>query len=244
MSFIAIPAHLMNGKCHTRSYCRASLQFIEVHKKYESVVGSVDRPASDIINGIMKMEADEKQLLDRLQREQAQMSSNSNFQWLLTEASEMRQAQDDEIRLEGQKREQLNCFASAKQRLKQSTRILEVIKNCEGKTIKTALRDLDREFDLAVHHLETTILPQRRNLEVMLLQGEKEAVSDKTEQDMADVEEMATQLEEILSQKQSELGNLGGLGGKMAILKTVGTRAMTYSSSLSRSCFVTTSNPR
>ena len=78
----------------------------------------------------------------------------------------------------------------------------------------------------------------------MLLQGEKEAVSDKTEQDMADVEEMATQLEEILSQKQSELGNLGGLGGKMAILKTVGTRAMTYSSSLSRSCFVTTSNPR
>jgi len=27
----------------------------------------------------------------------------------------MRQAQDDEIHLEGQKREQLNCFASAKQ---------------------------------------------------------------------------------------------------------------------------------
>lgn len=179
------------------NYCRASLQFIEVHKQYESTVASVDRPASDIINGIMKMEADEKQLLDRLQREQAQMNSNSNFQRLLAEASEMRQAQDDEIRLEGQKREQLNCFASAKQRLKQSRRILEVIKICEGKT-----SDLDREFDLAVHHLETTILPQHRNLEVMLLKAEKEAVSDKTE-------EMATQLEEILSQKQNELDDSG-----------------------------------
>ena len=168
----------MNGKCHKRNYCRASLQFIEVHKQYEFTVASVDRPASDIINGIMKMEADEKQVLDRLQREQAQMSSNSNFQRLLAEASEMRQAQDDEIRLEGQKREQLNCFASSKQRLKQSRHILEVIKNCEGKT-----SDLDREFDLDVHHLDTTILPQRRNLEVILLQAEKEAVSDKTEQE-------------------------------------------------------------
>jgi hypothetical protein len=180
----------------------------------------------------MKMEADEKQLLDRLQREQAQMSSNSNFQRLLAEASEMRQAQDDKIRLEGQKREQLNCFASAKQRLKQSRHILEVIENCEGKT-----SDLDREFDLAVHHLETTILPQRRNLEVMLLQAEKEAVSNKTEQNMADVGEMATQLEEILSQRQNELDNLGGLGDNMAILKKVGK-------SLSQSSFVTTSNPQ
>jgi hypothetical protein len=109
----------MNGKCHKRNYCRASLQFLELHKQYESTVASVVRPASDIINGIMKMEADEKQLLDRLQREQAQISSNSNFQRLLAEASEMRQVQDDEIRLEGQKREQLNCFAYSKQRLKQ-----------------------------------------------------------------------------------------------------------------------------
>ena len=77
----------------------------------------------------------------------------------------------------------------------------------------------------------------------MLLQAAKEAVSDKTEPDMADVEEMAMQLEEILSQEQSELDNLGDLGGKMAILKTVGTRAMTYSYSLSQYCFVTTSNP-
>ncbi len=62
-------------------------------------------------------------------------------------------------------------------------------------------------------------------------------MSDKTEQDMADVEEMAFRLEEILNQKQNELDNLGGLGGKMAILKKVGT-------SLNRSSFVTTSNPR
>ena len=90
------------------------------------------------------------------------MTSNSNFQRLLTEASKMRQAQDNEIRLEGQNPEQLNCFASARRRLKQSRRILEVIKNCEGKIIETALRDLDREFDLAVHHLETRILLLRK----------------------------------------------------------------------------------
>ena len=75
----------------------ASLQFIEVHKQYESTVARVDRPASEIVNGIIKMEADEKQLLDRLQREQAQASSNSNLQRLLTVVSEMRQAQDDEF---------------------------------------------------------------------------------------------------------------------------------------------------
>jgi hypothetical protein len=33
----------------------------------------------------MKMEAKEKQSLDRLQREQAQMSSSSNFQRLINE---------------------------------------------------------------------------------------------------------------------------------------------------------------
>jgi hypothetical protein len=43
------------------------------------------------------METDEIQLLDRLQREQAQTSGNPNFQRLLSEASEMRQAQDDEF---------------------------------------------------------------------------------------------------------------------------------------------------
>jgi len=207
----------------------ASLQFIEVHKQYESTVARADRPASEIINGIIKMEADEKQLLDRLQREQAQTSSNSNFQRLLTEASKMRLAQDDEIRLEGQKREQLNCFASAKQRLKQSRRILEVMKNCDGKTIETVLGDLDSEFEQAIHHLETTILPHRLKLEVMLLQAEKEQVSEKSEQDVADIEEMTTQLEDILGQTRNELDTLGSLGGKTARLKKVRTRALRYS---------------
>ena len=204
----------------------ASLQFIEVHKQYEYTVGRVDRPAADIINGIIKMEADEKQLVDRLQREQAQTSSNSNFQRLLAEASEMRQAQDHEIRLEGQNREQLNFFALAKQRLKQSSGMLEVMKNCEGKTIETILGDLDREFEQAIHHLETIVLPERLKLEVMLLQAEKEAVSDKSEEGMADIEEIATQLEDILRQKRNELNNLGSIGGSIARLKQVRTRAL------------------
>jgi len=83
------------------------------------------------------------------------------------------------------------------------------MKNCEGKTIETVLGDLDREFEHAIHHLETVILPQRLELEVKLLQAEKEAVSGKSEHDRADIEEMATQLEDILGQKRNELDTFG-----------------------------------
>ena len=33
LSVSAILGHLMNGKCHKRIYCRASLHFIEVHEQ-------------------------------------------------------------------------------------------------------------------------------------------------------------------------------------------------------------------
>jgi hypothetical protein len=167
------------------------------------------------------MEVEEKQLSIRLQREQAQVSGNSNFQRLFAESSEMRQAQDEEIRLEGQKCDQLHSFASTKQHLKQSKRILEVMTKCEGKTIEIVLGELDHEFDLAVDHLETITLPQRRKLEVMHLQAEKESLSNKSEQDMADIEELVAQLEETLRKKQNELDDLGAIGGKMAGLKKV-----------------------
>ena len=168
------------------------------------------------------MEANEKQLLDRVQREQAQMSGNPNFQRLLSEASAMRQAQDDEILLEGQKREQLSCFASAKQRLKQLNRIMEVIKSCEGKSTETIFDDLDHEFDRAVRRLEDGILPQRRKLELMLLHAEKEAAaSNDSERDMENIDEMASQLENLLIKKKYELDSLGGLRGEMAALNKV-----------------------
>ena len=149
------------------------------------------------------METDEIQLLDRLQREQAQTSGNPNFQRLLSEASEMRQAQDDEIRLEGQKREQLRAFASVKQRLKQSKRMLEVIKSCEGKPIEKKLDELDSVFEIYVLRLEDEILPLRRKLEMMLLQAEKgtTAMLDTPENDTEDVNETATQLDNLIQQK-------------------------------------------
>jgi hypothetical protein len=200
---------------------RTPPQFIEVHKQYDSTTAGVIRPAADIINDIVKMEAEEKQLRIRLQREQAQVSGNSNFQRLFAESSEMRQAQDEEIRLEGQKCDQLHSFASAKQRLKQSERILDLMTKCEGKTIEIVLGQLDHEFDLAVDHLEAIILPQQRKLEVMRLQAEKESVSNNN---MADIEALTAQLEETLRRKQHELDNLGGIGNKVAELKRVSTR--------------------
>ena len=135
----------------------------------------------------------------------------------------MRQAQDDEICLEGQKREQLRSFASAKQRLKQSKQILEVIKSCEEKPIAKVLDDLDSVFDSYVHRIENEILPQRRKLEMTLLQAEKgsTAMLDTPENDMEDVNEMATQLDSLLQQKKHELASMGGLRGDTAELKRV-----------------------
>lgn len=169
------------------------------------------------------METDEIQLLDRLQREQAQSSGKPNFQRLLSEASEMRQAQDDEIRLEGQKREQLRAFASAKQRLKQSKRMLEVIKSCEGKPIEKKLDELDSVFESYVLRLEDEILPQRRKLEMMLFQAEKgtTAMLDTPENDTEDVNEMATQLDNLIQQKKHELASMNGLRGDTLMLKRV-----------------------
>ena len=183
----------------------------------------MDRPASDVSSSIAKMETDEIQLLDRLQREQAQTSGKPNFQRLLSEASEMRQAQDDEIRLEGQKREQLRAFASAKQRLQQSKRMLEVIKSCAGKPIEKKLDELDSVFESYVLRLEDEILPQRRKLEMMLLQAEKgtTAMLDTPENDTEDVNETATQLDNLIQQKKHELASMNGLRGDTLMLKRV-----------------------
>lgn len=183
----------------------------------------MDRPTSDVSNSIAKMESEENQLLDRLQREHAQASRNPNYQRLLSEASELRQAQDDEIRLEGQKREQLRSFASAKQRLRQSTHILEVIKSCEGKPIERVLDDLDSVFESYVLRIENEILPQRRKLEMTLLQAEKgtTAMLDTPENDMEYINEMAAQLDNLLQQKKHELASMDGLRGDTAVLKRV-----------------------
>ena len=203
----------------------------EAHKQYESMAANVDRPTSEIIDGFKQMEAEEQQLLDRLRREQSQTSNNANFQRLLAEASKMRLSQDKEIGLEEQKREQLHYLATAKRRLNQARRMLDVTTSCGAKpNTESILTDLEHESQKSVNHLESNVMQQRHKMELMLLQAEKEADSDKTEDDIEYAVEVAAQLEEILSRKQDELDKLGnhvGNSSKLAVHKQVSFQTRT-----------------
>ncbi len=196
---------------------------MEEHKHYESTPTENDRSASDVISDVKRMEEEEQQLLDRLQREQAERRGDSAFQHLLVEASKMRESQDEEIRLEGQQKQQLQSLAMTKQRLKQARRILDVIASCEGKPIESIINVLEEESQKSADHLES-IIETRHKVETMLLKAEKEAELDKTEHDIEYVMEMAAQLEVMLCEKQGKLDSLPNRDrklNKLASLKQV-----------------------
>ena len=166
------------------------------------------------------MEEEEQQLLDRLQREQAERRGDSAFQHLLVEASKMRESQDEEIRLEGQQKQQLQSLAMTKQRLKQARRILDVIAACEGKPIGSIITVLEEESQKSADHLES-IIEERHKVETMLLKAEKEAELDKTEHDIEYVMEMAAQLEVMLCEKQGKLDSLPNRDRKLSKLASL-----------------------
>ena len=167
-----------------------------------------------MLENIDQLEAEERQLHDRLQREHAKFSSNVDFQRLLVQASEMRQAQDDELRLERQREEQLLSLTFTKQRLKQANRMLKLIESCEGKTIEIIVNELSQEYQHAVNNLEANTIPERQNAELMLVQAsKKEDHSDKVAVEVNCVINDNT-INELLNRKQIELDNMRNQAGK------------------------------
>ena len=172
---------------------------------------NAENPMSDVRHDVEQLALEKQQLLDRLDREKSQTRNNPNFQKLLEETNKMRRAQDDEIRLEEQKKEQLQCLAAAKQRLKQARHIYDVLRamTLEQKPVDDILNELENESQKSLSHLESNIMQQRHKLELKLLQTEKDLVgSIKTENDIEYVEEVAAQLEDTLNKKREEIENL------------------------------------
>ena len=183
------------------------------------------RPTNDILELIDQLEAEKRQLQDRLQKEQAQVSINGDFQRLLVQASNMRQAQDDELRLERQREEQLLSLTFAKQRLKQANRMLKLIESCEGKPIEIVIDHLGHEYQQSVHHLEANTIPERQNAELRLLQASKTKPDlDRVGVDCVSDDDMMSEIHELLNRKQMELDNLSQhvhKSNKLTLLKQV-----------------------
>jgi len=200
------------------AYKEMQAEFVESHKQYELVTANLDRPTSDIKNGIKQMEVEEQQLLDRLQREHAQTINNPIFERLLVDASNMRKQQDREIILDEQKREQLQSLAANKQLENQTRRMLDIIVSCEAKPSESILTELEHESQKSVGHLESNVMQKRHVVELVLLQAEKESFIDKTEDDVEYLMEMSAQLEDMLTKKRGELKKLGNPVGKLSTL--------------------------
>ncbi|KAL7554039.1 hypothetical protein ACHAWF_017406 [Thalassiosira exigua] len=197
-----------NGNLEELSEALKELQaeFIEAHKHYESTMASVDRPTSDIIEDIEQMDAEEQQLLDRLERERAQTINSPNFQHLLAEASSMRKAQDDEIRLDQQKQKQMQQLAATKRKLDHT---LEATAACEEMPVESILSELEDECRKFVNDLESNVIEKRHKAELKLLRAEKETyLSDKTEEGIEYIIEVRAQMEDKLRSKKRELDGL------------------------------------
>lgn len=200
------------------------LQFIEVHKQFTLV--KADCSTTDIFENIDHLEADKRQLQDRLQREQAQISNNAHFQRLLVQATAMRQAQEDELRLDRQREEQLLSLTLAKRRLTQVNKMLKLVESYKGKTIEIIVDELCHEYQQAVLHLEVNTIPKNQNAELMLLRASKNnTCPNKVDvDDVSNDDNTIAEINELLKQKQSELGNLseqGQTSSKLPLLKKV-----------------------
>ena len=202
-----------------------------MHKQYTATNADCTT-STGILENINQLEAEKRQLHDRLQREQAQINGNSaDFQRLLAQASEMRQAQDDELRLEQQREDQLLSLTFTKQRFKQVKHILQMVETFEGKTIEDIVGEIDHEYQQAVHHLEASTIPERQNAELMLLQAQKEADSDNVMEDCGCFEDMAAEIDGRLTRKQMELDKLGDQArksNKLTMLKKVSMLLITH----------------
>jgi hypothetical protein len=202
-----------------------------VHKQFTATNADCTT-STDILENINQLEAEKRQLQDRLQREQAQINNSTDFQGLLAQASEMRQAQDDELRLEQQREDQLLSLTFTKQRFKQVKHVLQLIETFEGKTIEDIVEEIDHEYQQAVRHLEASAIPERQTAELMLLQAQKEADSDNVDEGDGYYEDIAAEIDERLTRKQMELDKLGGQArksNKMTMLKKVSMQIITTS---------------
>ncbi|KAL9181111.1 hypothetical protein ACHAXT_009916 [Thalassiosira profunda] len=193
------------------AYKELQAEFGETHQHYESLKAKGSRPASEVEDVIQQLEGEEQLLREKLRREQAQASNDPGFQVLLDEASKLRQAQDDEIRLEEQKDEQLHQKAILTSRLREAEALLCVSASCKDQPLEA----LEKEHHQSVERIEA-VTQRRHEAELALLQAEKEAASDKT--DLEYLGEMAAQLEDRLAQKRGELDRLGGRGARLGEL--------------------------
>ena len=103
--------------------------------------------------------------------------------------------------------------------------MLQLIENCEGKTIDNIIVELDQEYQRVVRHLEVDTVPERLKAELMLLQAEKVSdLENRVEEDNDHSNDIAAEITGMLAQKQKKLDTLSnqvGKSSKLAMLKKV-----------------------
>eukprot|EP00970_Alexandrium_tamarense_P003363 scaffold529_cov196-Alexandrium_tamarense.AAC.59 len=198
-------------------------EFVDVHQQYETMSAKSDRPVTAVLDDIKKLQIEKQQLTDRLQREKDQTSSNPKFQRLLEEASNMRQAQNDEIRLTEQKQKQLLCMKAANQRLRQVQHLSDILGGAkdDNRSFDNMLVELENESQKAIEHLDTSIAAQRHRLELEVLSAKRECNSPlKTEEEIEEIEELGMQLEDDLYHRHEELKRLNRYDDNLSKLST------------------------
>lgn len=215
------------------TYKELQLEFVEVHKEHEATSSTGRRPLSDILQNTKQLKAIKQNLLKKVEHEKAQKRLNETFQHVLEIANKIRQAQEDEIRLEEQKGEQIQSMAIANRRLKQVRIVYDILMNVvtnEEMPIEEVLTRLEEESNRSVNQQEMELISQRQELELKLQQTQKELAGFiHTDVDLEQLENLVDELDDELLSKRRELESINSDGivlNRLAAFKQVGDFAV------------------
>ncbi len=190
-------------------YKELQVEFVETHKQYEATASSEMRQIPEIFQSTKQLGSIKKNLLKKIEREKSQKGMKENFQQILETANKMREAREDEIRLEEQKIDQIQSMAIADRRLKQVHHIYNVLGNVvtiEESSIEEVLTRLEEESRKSVNKIENELMSQRQELELKLQQTQKELAGFiSNDVDMEQMENLVNVLDDELAARRQEL---------------------------------------
>jgi intraflagellar transport protein 81 len=179
------------------SYRDLQSEFIEIHKEYDRVASAGGSSAADLIAETKQLLQEKKQLLERLRREENQVRGNAVFEQLLSEICKLREAQDEEIRLTDQKRDQNQLLSAATQRLEQVRNLSNILHSLSN----SSEVELDVKVQQSILDYEMIFARKQHESQVKLAEAKKQDPC----RGVDEMEAMAMDLEDKLESKLIEL---------------------------------------
>jgi len=177
----------------TARYKELQAEFRETHKSFESDSKTMSRPGPELRAEIQQLEDERRQLNDRIEKLKYQNRNETGFAAMLSATSDMRQEQDEEVKLQERMREQVYLRDMAEQRANETERRLQALRGSAtgGHSAEAILNELKRDVEETAKVVRTDMTNEINKYQATIAKLERQRLEPNRTFD--DVERMKSQ---------------------------------------------------